>query len=424
MTGPVEWSVARRIGFRFAIALGALLVFPFPLYLIPKLDWLTSACGKAVTWATLWFATAVLGLATPSAEETGSGDSLYYYVQLLLFVVLAALVTAVWSVVDRRRRSYPRLAAAARVVLRYYLAYMMVDYGVSKILKSQFYDLAPGVLHQRLGETPPMKLLWAFMGYSLPYTVFAGLAETVGGVLLLWRRTTMAGAVLVIAVMTNVVLLNLCYDVPVKLFSMQLLVIAVILALPDARRLLAALLGRAVGEVAPPPRGSSRRERARAVAKLLFIALVTFGLITHYVGRPGASDHRHELYGNWIVDRFVIDGVEHPPLTTDPVRWESWSANPTYMQIWFMTGSFEGRGDPERGYYDLEVDPNAHTIVVTVDDQKHTKETWHYVRPARDRLVIDAVHRGRTLHVELHLEPDGTLLTRGFHWINEYPFNR
>src|SRR5207244_5434949 len=101
------------------------------------------------------------------------------YAGTLLFVIAAAIAAIVWSVIDRRRRAYPRLATAAWIVLRYYVATVMFSYGVSKVLKLQFYDLSPGVLHQRIGDTPPMRLMWAFMGYSQPYTVFSGLAEVI-----------------------------------------------------------------------------------------------------------------------------------------------------------------------------------------------------------------------------------------------------
>ena len=262
MTSSASWSLPRRIGFRFVIIVAALQISPFPFGLIPKAGWLETALEKPLTWTTQRFA-GTLGLPPLSEEFTGSGDRLIDYVQLLLIVVLAAVGTILWSALDRRRRSYGSLATAAWVVLRYYVAWAMLSYGMSKVMKSQFYDLAPGVLHQRLGETPPMKLLWAFMGYSLPYTVFAGLAETVGGMLLLWRRTVTLGAVLVIAVMTNVVMLNFCYDVPVKLYSTRLLVMTIVIALPGARRLIGAVLGRAVAEVPPRPRSSRRRERAR-----------------------------------------------------------------------------------------------------------------------------------------------------------------
>lgn len=424
MTTQVEWSPARRIGFRFAFLVGALLIFPFPVTAIPRTDWLDSALEKPLHEAAQWLASRMFDLPAPFPGPSGSGDRAADHAQLLLIAVLAVLGTIVWSALDRRRRAYPRLAAGARVVLRYYLAAVMLSYGFSKVVKSQFYDLSPGVLHQRLGDVPPMRLLWAFMGYSLPYTVFAGLAECAGGALLLWRRTATLGALLVAIVMTNVVLMNLSYDVPVKLFSMRLLVMAIAIAWPDARRLLGAVLGRAAAELPPRARMTPRMERGRLVAKLVLIVLMVLDVYLAYGRRPAHDDRGHELHGNWIVDSFVADGVEHPPLTTDPVRWESWSANPRSMQIWLMNGTYEGRSElPDRGWYELKVDPSAHTITVTIDRNLKTRETWTYSRPAPDRLIIDGMHRGKSLHVVLHLEPEGVLMTRGFHWLNDVPYN-
>jgi uncharacterized membrane protein YphA (DoxX/SURF4 family) len=423
MTSPVEWSFARRIGFRFAFVIAALLVFPFPIGVIPKTGWLASALAKPLDWGTNWLI-AVLGLPPPYAGPNGSADRAYDYAQLLLVAAVAAIAAIAWSVIDRRRRSYSRLAAAGWVMLRYYIAYFMLVYGGLKVMKLQFYDLSPGVLHQRIGDAPPMRLLWAFMGYSLPYTVFAGLAETIGGVLLLWRRTATLGALIVIGVMANVVMLNLCYDVPVKLFSIQLLAMAIVIALPQARRLLGAVLGRSAIEILPRPRGSRRREQLRLAAKLALIAVMAFDLYPVLSRQRRHDDHVHELYGQWIVDDFVADGVDHPPLITDPVRWESWSADTTAMQVW-LTSGVEGRNEfPERGWYSINVDSMARTITVTLDEKKQVTETWRYLQPAPNQLVLDAVHRGKSLHVTLHLEPAGVLMSRGFHWMNEVPFNR
>src|SRR5262249_16489190 len=150
------------------------------------------------------------------------------YVRLLVIVILAALGAIAWSLVDRRR-AHPRLATAAWIVLRYYVAAAMMFYGAAKIVKSQFPDLPPGWTCQRVGGSSPMRLMWDFMGYSTLYTVFAGLAEALGGVLLLWRRTATLGALVVIAVMTNVVMMNFSYDVPLKLYSTRLLVMAALI---------------------------------------------------------------------------------------------------------------------------------------------------------------------------------------------------
>jgi uncharacterized membrane protein YphA (DoxX/SURF4 family) len=415
-----RWNVATRIGFRWGILAGALLIYPFPLSRIPKTDGLQEVLSKPVEWAISGFAQSVLGIADPPSAFNGSGDRTRDYVFVLLVALVATLGTIVWSVVDRRRTAYPRLAAAAHVVMRYWVASVMLSYGLSKILKQQFPDLQPGWLYERLGDMSPMRLAWVFVGYSTPYTVFSGLAEAIGGALLLWRRTATLGAVLLIVVMSNVVLLNFCYDIPVKLYSSQILIMAGLIAWPGARRMLAAALGHPVAGAAPRVRMSRRQERARLAAKLVLIGMIGLGLYLRNAGRPDANDHGHELYGAWVVETFIADGVEHPPLASDAERWQVWVAHARYAAVWLMTGVRENTTSS----YPLEVDAAAHTITVTVDEAKHTREVWHYSRPAPDRLVIDAMHRGKQLHVALRLAPDPPLMTRGFRWINEAPFNR
>src|SRR4029079_8818976 len=101
---------------------------------------------------------------------------------------------------------------------------------------------SPERLLEPYGESSPMGLLWTFMGYSLPYNGFTVAAGVVRVFLLFLRRTTTLGALIVSAVMVNVVMLNFCYDVPVKLFSSHLLVMAGILTIPDLRRLAGVLV--------------------------------------------------------------------------------------------------------------------------------------------------------------------------------------
>jgi uncharacterized membrane protein YphA (DoxX/SURF4 family) len=416
-----EWTAIRRIGFRFGVLVGALIVFPFPIGTIPKTDGFDEVLRAPLRWGVSWLAQNLLGVADPSSARTGSSDRTFDYVQLLLIAMLATLGTILWSAVDRRR-AYPRLATGAWVVLRYYLVAEMLIYGFSKIMKSQFPDLPPGWLYQRVGDSAPMRLLWDFMGYSTPYTVFAGLAEAVGGVLLLWRRTATLGALIVIAVMTNVVVMNFCYDVPVKLHATRLLVIAWVIAWPGMRRLLAVVTGGAVPALSPRVRMSRGRERIRIAVKVALIAsiAVTAG---RWLSGSFRSSPRNELYGTWTVESFVADGVEHPPLTTDPLRWRTWTANSSFTAIWRMDDQRDGPAEPYWGWYTYEVDAPHHTITLTIGKDRR-RETWTYAQPAADRLVIDGVHGGKHLHVTLHREPDGLLMTRGFHWINEVPFNR
>src|SRR5262245_22115262 len=112
MTSSNDWGLARRIGFRFGIVYGALLLVPFPLYALPKMQWLTDPLQRPLDWLTQWFAQVALGLPELAAASNGSSDRTFNYVKLLLFAILGVVGAIAWSALDRRR-SYPRLAAGA-----------------------------------------------------------------------------------------------------------------------------------------------------------------------------------------------------------------------------------------------------------------------------------------------------------------------
>jgi hypothetical protein len=415
----MEWSLVRRIAFRFGLLVAALLVLPFPLGAIPWTDSLYAIATKPLGWLMSWTATEVLGLSEPSTRPTGSGDTTAVYVQHLVIVVLAVIGTVVWSVLDRRRTAYPQLAAGAIVVLRYYLAFTLLGYAFAKL--SQFPPPGPARLDQPVGDLSPMGMLWTFMGSSQPYALFVGVVEGVPGVLLLWRRTYVAGALLAAVAMANVVALNFCYDVPVKLLSTQLLVIALVLIAPHARRLIRAALGRATPEVPPRPRRSLRFERARLAAKVLLLGLAALHLYIQVDAARSWRPPRHELHGTWVVDKLVIDGTERPPLLTDVERWHKLYFSELGGAMRPMSGPLVRLG--------TTVHPARRTI--TVKPGPDHEDTWSYTLGtaqtgggARATLVLDGTFRGKPFHAELHREPAPLLVTRGFHWINETPFNR
>ncbi len=96
-----------------------------------------------------------------------------------------------------------------------------------------------------------MGLLWALMGASKGYNIFAGGAEMLGGILLFVPQLAMLGALISVGVIANIFALNMAYDTPVKLYSFHLLIMAVIIALPDTRRLANVFL---FNRKADPPR--------------------------------------------------------------------------------------------------------------------------------------------------------------------------
>ena len=191
-----------------------------------------------------WTAANVLGIQQTLVGPNGSGDTTPDYVRVLLCFVLACAVAVVWSAVDWRKTNHPWLNDLLRSYLRYVLAFTMLGYGLAKVgsVMNQFSEPSIEQLMKTYGESSPMNLVWTFMGASRAYTLFAGLGEVAGALLLVWRRTTILGAAVSFGVMLNVVMINFCYDVPVKQYSFHLLVMALYLLLPDLHRLANLLL--------------------------------------------------------------------------------------------------------------------------------------------------------------------------------------
>jgi hypothetical protein len=103
---------------------------------------------------------------TITALPFGSGDTTFNYVEVFCWLAIAAAATLLWSIVDWRQTSYPRLFEALRVAVRSYLAYQMLSYGIAKVLPAKFGTLQPGHLVTPVGEMSPTGLLWTFMAAS------------------------------------------------------------------------------------------------------------------------------------------------------------------------------------------------------------------------------------------------------------------
>jgi len=200
-----------------------------------------------------WFATHVFHLTGIAATRhpTGSGDTARDWIGMLALLVFAAAGAATWSAIAewgiaRRgwRRDYRTLYAWLLLTVRFTLVSILFAYGISKVFDLQFSPPDVRVLNERYGDSSPMGLLWTFVGFSVPYTIFSGVVEVIPGILLLFRRTAVMGALMAAAVMLNVALLNFCYDVPVKLYSSLDVLMALFLLLPDMPSLFQFFLGR------------------------------------------------------------------------------------------------------------------------------------------------------------------------------------
>jgi uncharacterized membrane protein YphA (DoxX/SURF4 family) len=351
-------------------------------------------------------------------------------VELLCFVIVAALAAIVWTALDRKRRHYRTLHEWLRIYVRYALALAMLGYGMDKVFALQFnWSLpGPGRLAEPLGNYSPMALLWTFMGYSKPYTIFAGAGEVIGGLLLLFRRTTTLGALIICGVMANVVALDFSYGVGVRIVASLLLFLAIFLLVPDMRRLISVFVLNRPAPAAnlngPIPQYWMRKTRS-----ILHVSVVVFAL--YWSAGPSLRGERERgqrpqspLYGLYQIEAFTQQGI---PIEQNETNWRR--------------VIFEGKRqmtvlaeDDSMHYYSADVDMvnNAVTISGERDldsnqkDEDLPKSVLTFSRPDSDHLEFRGNLANRAVMINMRRVDISqfTLVSRGFHWIEDPPFYR
>ena len=429
---PVKgWNFARRIGFRFVFCYFALYVCLCRLMeedlgletgfgLAPGGKFVGAAYAKVWAPCVAWTGHHILHIGKPLAYvPDGNSDGIYGYVQLVSFAMLAVIATVVWTVWDRKATEYKRLNEWMRVVLRYALAFSLLNYGMVKVIPVQF--PAPRLIDllRTHGDFTPFWLFWTFMGYSTAYTIFAGAAEVLAGVLLLFRRTTTLGALAAVAVMLNVVMLDFCYQVPEKLDVIFLFLMTVILLAPDFGRLANLLvLNRATSPVEGPGPLTLRWMRvASAGAKVAIIAYMVFTSVMLPLNLKAVYSPNSPLFGIYDVEEFSRNGQVTPPLSTDSTRWK---------KVVFLTTdeTWIQKMDDSWDTCDTAYDLAAKNMTVAFNSgQKEGKSVLAYAQQDRDHMTLSGPLGGDSLSAKLKRIDDSKfkLVRARFRWINGFP---
>ncbi len=408
---PVYWSVSKKAGFRFA------LIF-FLAYLSNFIELFANSIP--------WFGKNILHLAQPIvAYRNGSGDTTYNYVTLLIVFILSLVAAIIWTIIDRKPRNYNKLYYWLTVVIRYYLAIMMLNYGFAKLNNMQFGSPSLDRLLEPYGNSSPMGLAWTYYGYSNGFKNFVGLAEIACGLLLLFRRTYILGALLGVVVSANIMAVNYFFDVPVKLLSTLLLVMSIFLLLRDAERLINIFF---LNKTALPANLEPHRFKKRwvnitlMVAKYLIIIYVLAQNISVFISPPTQFSYKPEktpLYGIYKVETFVRNNDTIAPLTTDTSRWSQ-------LIISYINGARIKLMNDSSKYVAFKVDTLAQKIVINTYTDTLDKYRFTYTKPQPGTLLLKGKWQQDSLKIKFTRfdEKQFLLINRGFHWINERPLNR
>jgi hypothetical protein len=425
LTEPhLPWSERKRLAFRFCFLYFATYIFFTPNNELPLINTLYEGLNDLLHRFIPWFAQHIFGYRKPITIFTnGSGDTTYDYMLWFFGIVLTIAGTIIWTLLDRKRKEYQRLYYWIRVLVRYYLFYTMISYGFYKVIKVQFPFPSLSRLVEPYGNSSPMGLAWTYMGYSTIYNYFTGFAELLGGLLLLTRKTTTIGALVCLGVMTNVFMINMGYDVPVKLLSFNTILMGLFLLGKDIQRLANFfILNRTVlpSNLSFPHFNKKGRYSLLAVKLFLIISLIwlTVSDAWDYYRRFGNNAPKPPLYGIYYPETFTRNNTPVPPLQTDSTRWNRVIVSyKDYADIRLMNDSAL--------VYRFKIDTLAKTAILYSFLDTLNKSRFNYVVDP-PYLTLTGKMGKDSVFIKLKRFDENRfrLVNRGFHWVNERPYNR
>ncbi len=416
------WELLLR---RFITFYFLLFILPFPLQYLPYVKVISKWYNHAVTYSVAVIGKHVFHISFPLAPVTnGSGDTTFNYIRLFLFVVLAIVATILYSIAYNKREYDAFVWYWLTVYIRFFFALTMIQYGLVKIVRVQF-PFPFYSLNETYGESSPLRLMWNFMGYSKAYNFFIGAGEVLAGILVFFRKTTMLGALLSIAILSNVVIMNFCFDVPVKLFAAHLLFLCVFIVAPDRKRLYFFFVQNKSVPASPiqPRFKEAKTNTAWYAVKFVLTVAIVYSLIgitkrKYYFYGDGAFA-KTPLFGIYNVETFVKNKDTLQPLITDTSQWRM-------LNIIYQKQATIKMMNDEMKITTLFIDTTKKEMQLVDDNDSTYRANLSYIKQDSVHLALSGTIRKDSVFILLQKQNINNyeLFNRGFHWINEYPYNR
>lgn len=371
-----------------------LYIFPFPLFGFPII----------VDNFFIWFGQNILGLDFIKQTNTGSGDTVFDFVKLTFVLLLSFILTIIFlftkSVVKEK------VVSISIIYARFFLSYMLLSYGFIKFGDGQFGMPSLFRLDQSVGEMSPMGMLWTFMGSSPAYSAFAGICQATAGFLLLFRRTSVLGALVAFGVMTNVMVLNFCYDVPVKLFSSNLALMALFIIHNNWKSFFNYLVGKPSQIKFIGFRFKNKWVQLTSkILILLYILVFTVGFsIPRIINEEGDSNEKF----------FAVYENEDKDLINDSLKLNKIIIDHGYARFFYQKDTLVYSVD--------DLNEKDKIILFKALDSTQSDLKLHY--QLNDQKIKFSNQQQNLGTFNITKKEDFELFKRGFNWTSEYPYNR
>ncbi len=274
-------------------------------------------------------------------------------------------------------------------IIRYYLASIILSYGFAKVFASQFPHLMAN-MDARFIELSPMRVAWSFFGYSRGYQIFLGWGEVIPAVLLLFRRTALLGALLMFVVMLNVFLVNIFFDVCVKLNSGIYTVLSMYLLLQEFNRLWNFFIANKI--TGPRPETVLESPKWLKISSMV----LNYAALAYILWTAGQGAFGTYKYSNTHV---VNTAVQGPWKTVSLFQWKDnqWQSKAQVDSLFADRLFFDGfngviRSEFIRDRFRFSIDSAKQQLTVNFTNSRNewnmAPATWRYERVSRDSLNL------------------------------------
>lgn len=412
MNDQIAWNPISKIAFRITFIFSLLFIIIKNNYAITIINIVSIPLTRIFQKFVPWFSKNVLHYEYDySIFTNGSGDTSYDWVSLIIITLLAVIGGIIWSCVDYKRPSYNTAFYWMTVVIRYYLAFMLFNYGAIKLMHAQMPPPSLSRLMQPLHEFSPMGLAWTYLGFSKGFNIFVGLVE-IASLLLLFRRTMVIGALITLATSINIMAVNYFFDVPVKILSTSIFIFSIILLSPNINSLFNYFVRGDLSQLKKIERPVFKKKWLNKLINFGKILVLTLFIITQYfylVGRQKQIAQyfkKSALYGIYKIEK------RNSTYTTIPNDWS------------FIVFEYEGYAMVRNRFY---INKNEQVPIDTVKREIRLNSfTLNYTIEANgDILLTKELPQGIETTKLTKLNPeDFELMNAKFKLIQEYPHNR
>jgi hypothetical protein len=423
-----SWPLWRKLLFRFFFIYIVIFIAPWTwLDSIPGVSYVTTYWYQLMDWAVELSNKKIFHVRDVLVPINGSGDTSYGWAQVWMLISLSLVGCLIWTTIDRKAKSYRHLQYWLCLFTRYYVSLIAFSYGIIKLFGMQMPFPNLSQLATPLGDFLPMRLSWMFMGYSTSYQFFSGLMEVLAAMLLLYRRTATLGSIVATGVFLNVMMMNFSYDIPVKIYSMHLVMLCIFLLMNEYNRIICFLILNKPADVCALYHYSFPKKWmriSRVVLKIAFVILFaglqfynTWGYYkeTHAEKKTGAI--KQAIYDIIV---FAKNGDTIPAITTDTLRWQNIVLDAGGQ------GSIKGtdtsfRKIYGRRYFAYEVDTIKNQLTFSKFRDNTKLAVFNFTIIDSATLQLKGIRGKDSLYMVLKKwNKNFQLAERQFHWLSEY----